>query len=122
MDGRFATLLAPCLPCAGRAAGACSGCSEVATLSVDQGTGPDPQLPPPKKTLIPTLNIAPAVHWAAGEAPTPAPGLRVVAFATGSTIRAGCTCCPTATCWWPRPTRPTPGRGKGLRGKIQKSR
>jgi hypothetical protein len=30
------------------ALGACSGCSEVATLSVDQGSGPQPQLPPPK--------------------------------------------------------------------------
>ena len=62
---------------------ACSGCSEVATLSVDQGSGPQPQLPPPKKTLIPTLNIAPAVQWSGDEAPTPCflrPGAPCVAF------------------------------------------
>jgi glucose/arabinose dehydrogenase len=60
-----------------------AGCGEFATLSVDEGSGPSPQLPPPKRTLIPTLKIAPAVHWAAGETPTPAAGLAVNAFATG---------------------------------------
>jgi hypothetical protein len=45
------------------------GCAEVATLTVDQGSGPEPVLPPPKDTLIPTVNIAPAVRWQPGEAP-----------------------------------------------------
>src|SRR6185295_2411109 len=39
-------------------------------------------LPAPKSTLIPTVNIAPAVGWGAGEAPTPAEGMLVTAFAT----------------------------------------
>ena len=38
---------------------------------------------------------------------------------TGSTIRAGSTCCPTATCWSPRPTR-RPRRPTGLKDWAMK--
>jgi glucose/arabinose dehydrogenase len=65
------------------AAATLSGCGESATRSVAEGTGPRPELPPPNRTLIPTVNIAPAIGWPAGAAPTPAAGLKVVAFATG---------------------------------------
>jgi hypothetical protein len=56
-------------------------CGERATLPVEAGMGPNPQLPPPKKTLIPTLHIAPARGWAEGTAPVPAAGLTVTSFA-----------------------------------------
>ena len=65
------------------AAAALAACGESATLPVAAGTGPNPQLPAPNKTLFPTLNIAPAKGWAAGEKPTPAPGLEVTAYASG---------------------------------------
>jgi glucose/arabinose dehydrogenase len=58
-------------------------CGDEATLPVSAGTGPNPKLPPPNPTLIPTVNIAPARGWPAGGAPTPASGLRVAAFAEG---------------------------------------
>jgi glucose/arabinose dehydrogenase len=58
-------------------------CAESAKLSVAQGTGPNPTLPEPASTLIPTVNIAPAKGWPAGAAPVPAAGLRVGAFASG---------------------------------------
>jgi glucose/arabinose dehydrogenase len=58
-------------------------CGDEATLPVAAGTGPNPQLPPPNPTLIPTVNIAPVRGWPAGGAPTPADGLRVAAFAEG---------------------------------------
>jgi glucose/arabinose dehydrogenase len=58
-------------------------CGESAKLPLSAGIGPQPQLPPPNPTLFPTLNIAPAVGWRAQERPTAAPGLTVVAFATG---------------------------------------
>ncbi|MGH8494584.1 MAG: PQQ-dependent sugar dehydrogenase [Gammaproteobacteria bacterium] len=61
---------------------ALSGCGEMATLPVEAGTGPDPELPPPNPSLIPTVNIAPATGWPAGEMPTPASGLSVSAFAS----------------------------------------
>ncbi|HET6433181.1 sorbosone dehydrogenase family protein [Dyella sp.] len=59
------------------------GCGERATLSVREGSGPQPALPPPRDTVLPTVDIAPAVGWPAGTAPIPAPGLAVGAFATG---------------------------------------
>jgi glucose/arabinose dehydrogenase len=63
------------------AAIALGGCGDTATVPIAAGTGPRPTLPEPHKSLIPTLNIAPADAWPAGTAPEPAPGTRVVAFA-----------------------------------------
>ncbi len=59
------------------------GCGEQAMLRVEEGSGPNPKLPPPNKTLIPTVDIAPAVGWQGGGKPVPAPGFAVTAFATG---------------------------------------
>jgi glucose/arabinose dehydrogenase len=47
------------------------------------GFGPSPQLPAPQKSLIPTMNIAPAEPWPQGTRPTPAAGLAVTAYGTG---------------------------------------
>jgi glucose/arabinose dehydrogenase len=58
-----------------------SACGEMAKLPVSAGTGPQPTLPSPEQTLIPTVNIAPAKGWPPGAAPQAATGLRVVAFA-----------------------------------------
>lgn len=63
------------------AAIALGGCGDTATVPIAAGTGPRPTLPEPHKSLIPTLNIAPADAWPAGTAPQPAPGTRVAAFA-----------------------------------------
>ena len=60
-----------------------SGCGEEATVPVAEGTGPNPKLPPPNASLIPTVNIAPAKGWPAGAGPEAAPGLAVAAFAEG---------------------------------------
>jgi len=45
--------------------------------------GPSPTIPPPQKALIPTVNIAKAVGWPAGEMPHAAAGTAVDALATG---------------------------------------
>ncbi|HEX6179188.1 MAG TPA: sorbosone dehydrogenase family protein, partial [Thermoanaerobaculia bacterium] len=58
------------------------GC-ESARLPVEAGMGPNPTLPPPRQSLIPTVVIAPARGWPEGQTPLAAPGLRVNAFATG---------------------------------------
>ncbi|NRF68227.1 sorbosone dehydrogenase family protein [Aquincola sp. S2] len=60
--------------------GACSG---VAKLPESAGVGPDPTLPPPEKSLIPTVKIAEATGWPAGAKPVAASGTQVQAFATG---------------------------------------
>ena len=62
---------------------ALASCGDIAKLPVSAGTGPAPKLPAPNKTLIPTVNIAPAKGWASGTAPQGAPGTRVAAFAGG---------------------------------------
>ncbi|MBX3620152.1 MAG: sorbosone dehydrogenase family protein [Rhizobacter sp.] len=58
-----------------------AGCGDTARLTVADGTGPMPELPPPSRTLIPTVNVAPAAPWPAGAGPTASDGLRVAAFA-----------------------------------------
>jgi glucose/arabinose dehydrogenase len=60
-----------------------SACGERARLPEKAGWGPHPTLPAPHPTLLPTVNVARAIHWKAGEKPTPAAGLKVAAFAQG---------------------------------------
>jgi len=59
------------------------GCGDEATLPVEAGTGPNPELPPPVQTFLPTVVLARAEGWPAGARPKPAPGFSVNAFATG---------------------------------------
>jgi glucose/arabinose dehydrogenase len=58
-----------------------AACGETATLPVAAGIGPQPVLPPPRQTLLPTVNIAPARGWPEGATPSAAPGLAVASFA-----------------------------------------
>jgi glucose/arabinose dehydrogenase len=60
-----------------------SGCGETAKLSVADGTGARPALPEPNKTLLPTVNIAPAKGWSGDARPLAAEGMQVRAFASG---------------------------------------
>ncbi len=62
-----------------------AGCNDEATLPVEAGTGPDPKLPAPNQSLIPTVNIAEATGWPSGAKPVAASGLAVKAYATGLT-------------------------------------
>ena len=64
-------------------AGGLAACGETSSLQVSDGTGPSPKLPEPNKTLIPTVNIAPAVGWPDGAKPTAVAGTQVAAFAEG---------------------------------------
>lgn len=61
-----------------------AACGDTAILSPEQGMGKSPTLPPPNKSLIPTLHIAPAKGWPEGGMPTASlPGLSVTPLATG---------------------------------------
>jgi glucose/arabinose dehydrogenase len=62
---------------------ALAACGEEAQLPVSAGIGPDPELPEPNATLIPTVNIATATGWPGGAKPEAAQGLEVTAFAEG---------------------------------------
>src|SRR4051794_28615418 len=54
-----------------------------ATLDVAAAEGTNPQIVAPRTGLFPLFKIAAPIGWKANEAPTPAPGLKVQAFATG---------------------------------------
>jgi glucose/arabinose dehydrogenase len=62
-------------------AGGLAACGETSSLQVADGTGPSPKLPEPNKTLLPTINIAPAIGWPDGAKPVAAAGTQVAAFA-----------------------------------------
>ncbi len=60
-----------------------AGCGDIARLPVEAGTGPQPQLPEPRRERIPTVQVAKAVGWPTGAAPTPAEGFVVTRLAEG---------------------------------------
>ncbi len=60
-----------------------AGCGDEATLPVAAGTGPDPELPAPVQTVVPTVVLARAEGWPDGARPKPADGLAVDAMASG---------------------------------------
>jgi glucose/arabinose dehydrogenase len=64
------------------AAAALAACSEIAILPAYAGFGPQPTLPAPDRSLIPTVNIAPAKGWPAGGKPRAVSGTQAAAFAS----------------------------------------
>lgn len=60
-----------------------AACGDRAELPEQASQGSNPEIPPPRESWIPTVNIADAAAWPANERPTPAEGLAVKAFATG---------------------------------------
>lgn len=59
-----------------------TGCAlEQATLPIEAGMGPTPQLPEPNETWWPTVKIAPARGWPEGRLPTASRGFMVQEFA-----------------------------------------
>ena len=62
---------------------AVTACGGSARLPVEAGMGLNPQLPPPRTSLIPVVKVATAVGWAEGAKPIAAEGLSVAAFARG---------------------------------------
>jgi glucose/arabinose dehydrogenase len=100
-------------------AGGLAACGETATLQVSDGTGPSPRLPEPNQTLIPTVNIAPAIGWPEGVKPTAAPGTQVVAFAEGLDHPRWLYVLPNGDVLVAETNAPPkPDDGKGIRGWI----
>jgi len=60
-----------------------TACGDNAQVSEQASTGPNPQIPAPNKSLIPTVSVAKATAWPDGVTPKPAAGLSVNAFAKG---------------------------------------
>ena len=66
------------LSCAALLLGACA---ETARLPDSATVGPDPALPEPTRSIVPTVKIAPAKGWPEGATPKAAAGMQVSAFA-----------------------------------------
>ncbi len=58
-------------------------CGNASTFSEVNGVGPNPQLPEPDTSLIPTVNVVEAIGWPDGSQPVPAAGTAVTPFAKG---------------------------------------
>jgi glucose/arabinose dehydrogenase len=96
-------------------------CGDVATLTVAAGTGPAPQLPPPARSLLPTVNIAPAIGWASGEKPVAAAGLTVTAYAAGLDHPRWLYVLPNGDVLVAETNAPPkPEDGKGIRGFVMR--
>ena len=98
-----------------------AACSEPATLPVSAGTGPQPTLPAPKPSLIPTVKIAPAKGWPAGVLPTVAAGLGVNAYVTGLDHPRWLYVLPNGDVLVAETNAPPkPEDGKGIKGWVMK--
>lgn len=107
---------------AGSALACLTACGDMARLPVDAGMGPQPVLPEPNKSLIPTVNIAPAQGWPEGAKPTPAAGLSVSAFATQLEHPRWLYVLPNGDVLVAETNAPPkPEDGKGIKGRVMKA-
>jgi glucose/arabinose dehydrogenase len=100
---------------------ALAGCGGTARLPLEAGMGPHPQIPPPEKSLLPTIYVAPAKGWPPGGKPVPAAGLTVTPFATGLAHPRWLCVLPNGDVLVAETNAPPkPEDGKGIRGWAQK--
>ncbi|MFA6179373.1 MAG: sorbosone dehydrogenase family protein [Candidatus Methylopumilus sp.] len=59
-----------------------AACGETSKASIGTGMGPNPSLPAPNKSLLPTVNVAKAIGWPTDAKPVVAAGLQVNAYAS----------------------------------------
>ncbi|HEY1145208.1 MAG TPA: sorbosone dehydrogenase family protein [Allosphingosinicella sp.] len=97
-----------------------AGCGETARLPFSAGIGPNPQIPAPNKTLLPTINVADATGWPAGAAPTPGAGLAVKAFAQGLDHPRWLLVLPNGDVLVAETNRPPTKDSNGIKGWFQK--
>jgi glucose/arabinose dehydrogenase len=98
-----------------------AACSAQTTVPDANRFGPDPSLPPPRSSWLPTVNTAPAEGWAQDEAPIAAAGLEVNSFASGLDHPRWLLVLPNGDVLVAETDAPPkPADGKGLRGWIMK--
>jgi glucose/arabinose dehydrogenase len=91
--------------------------------SYPTGFGPNPSLPAPEKTLIPTINVAPADPWPAGTGPLAAAGLAVGAYASGLNHPRWLYVLPNGDVLVAESNKPPPpekAEGGGIKGAVMK--
>ncbi|MDT3669578.1 MAG: sorbosone dehydrogenase family protein [Aromatoleum sp.] len=96
-----------------------AACADQAQLPPSASIGANPTLPPPTKSLIPTVDIAPAAGWPAGVKPASPEGTRVDAFATGLDHPRWLYVLPHGDVLVAETNAPErPGDGKGIKGRV----
>jgi glucose/arabinose dehydrogenase len=84
------------------------------------GFGPNPVLPAPERSLIPTLNIAPADPWPPGTHPVAAAGLLATAYASGLAHPRWLYVLPNGDVLVAESNKPSSGpKETGIRAKVQ---
>jgi glucose/arabinose dehydrogenase len=91
-----------------------------AKLADNQTVGAAPVLPPPNKTLLPTVDIAPAKGWPNGATPTAVSGFAVTAFAADLEHPRWLYVLPNGDVLVAESNAPAdrPEEGKGIKGKV----
>jgi glucose/arabinose dehydrogenase len=96
-----------------------SACAETARLPLTAGMGPDPVLPEPVQSVIPTVQIAPAQGWPHGTSPTSPAGGQVTAFATNLDHPRWIHVLPSGDVLVAESNAPPrPQEGKGIKGRV----
>ena len=99
-----------------------AACAESARLPLSAGIGKEPTLPAPRRTLLPTVNIAPAQGWADGAKPVAAAGTRVEAFARNLDHPRWLLSLPNGDVLVAESNAPSkPDDGKGIKGWVMKA-
>ena len=97
------------------------GCGGVAQLPVAAGIGPNPTLPPPQTSVLPTVNVAKATGWPADARPVAAAGLAVTRFAADLQHPRWLYTLPNGDVLVAETDAPPkPDDGKGIRGRVMK--
>ncbi|MFC5497227.1 PQQ-dependent sugar dehydrogenase [Caenimonas terrae] len=98
-----------------------AACGTVAESATNVGVGPNPSLPAPQKSLVPTVRVAKAVGWPAGVRPSAAAGFQVRAFASGLDHPRWLYVLPNGDVLVAETNAPPkPEDGKGIRGAAMK--
>ena len=96
-----------------------AGCGDSSKLRPEESVGPNPQLPAPDKTLIPTVHVAEATGWKEGGKPAAAQGLAVTAFASGLDHPRWVYVLPNGDVLVAESDHPPqPAEGKGIKGRA----
>ena len=98
-----------------------SACASAAQLPLSAGVGPQPNLPPPKTSVLPLVKVATAKGWPAGGKPIAAEGTTVAAFAQGLEHPRWLYVLPNGDVLVAETNAPPrPEDGKGIKGKFFK--
>jgi len=96
--------------------------ADTSQLPANGDVGPNPTLVKPVKSLVPTVNIAPAEPWTQGQGPMAVAGAQVAAFATGLQHPRWLYVLPNGDVLVAETNGPErPDDAKGIKGAVMKS-